>query len=297
VNRYVLLLSVFALSLATHACDNSFSPKTEYEDRVVVFCVLDPTAPYQVVRLESTYDADLSNPQQPMQGRDIDQATVIIRSNQGSFTFSDTLIAQPDGSLKKVWVNHRLIPVEGRVYTLTVDVPGFDRITAQTLVPSRAYLQVHAGDLGVRLSSIPTTAYPATAYYFRMWVVGTRNVDGVDIEVRREVPVRYNADTDEYEYGGPSRQVMELFTTGNMVWTQTQLRVIDNVNGRDVVSVAYSLDQFVYSYFQLVRGFDDPTSMRLDRPDISNIQNGVGIFGSIYPDSMRSRYSALVHGG
>lgn len=289
------LFPLFLLILPfVQACDNSFSPKAEYEDRVVVFCVLDRAAPFQIVRLEKTYDAELTNPDKPIGKTSIDSAVVIVRTDDGTFRFKDTLLTQADGSKKKVWINRNLAPREGKLYTVTVDVPGFPRLSGNTLVPSRAYLQVSGGETGVRLSTVTSVAFPATAYLFRLWVVGTKNNGGSPVEFRREVPARYNSDTKQYEFGSPSRRTVELIPLDNLMYAQTQLRDIDGVIGQDVVITAYGMDQYLYSYFQLVRGFDDPTSYRLDRPDVSNITNGAGIFGSMFPDSLRVRYNSLV---
>lgn len=287
-----LILLVFLLPLLS--CDNSFSPKTDYEDRIVVFCILDRNAPYQSVRLESTYDAELTSPDKPVGKKDIEEATITIRNDAGVHIFRDTVITTPEGKPKKIWINRTLIPTEGRRYTLNVDVPGFDRITAQTTVPSRAYLSIQVGEGAVRLNSVGNVAFPATAYHFRMWVVGVRSEAGVDREVRREVPIRFNKTTNMYEFGSPSRQTVQQYPTSMIIYAQGQLRDIDSVVGRNVVATAYSLDQYLYSYFQLVRGFDDPTSYRLDRPDISNITNGVGIFGAMFADSAKLGYNAVV---
>jgi hypothetical protein len=289
-----IFLFLFPLLLLSAACDNSFSPKTDYNDRIVVFCILDRDAPQQIVRLESTYDAELTSPDKPVGKKDIEQAVVSIRNDAGVHTFRDTVITMQDGSSKKIWVNNTLRPVEGREYILLVDVPGYERISARATVPSRAFLLMQSADGGVRLSAVQNVAAPPTAYYFRMWVVGTRTEGGVSTEVRREVPLRYNSITGEYEYGGPSRQALEFFPTGGIVHAQGLLRDLDGVVGRDVVATAYSLDQYLYSYYQLARGFDDPTSYRLDKPDITNIVNGVGIFGAMVSDSVKARYNIIV---
>jgi hypothetical protein len=260
----------------------------------VVFSVLDPTAPYQVVRLESTYDAELANPDNPIGQREITEATVEVTSDRGRHVFHDTLITLGDGSRKMVWVNYALRPMEGVTYNLKVNVPGFEEITARTTVPSRSYVRLQAMVNGVKVSAVENTAYPPSAWYFRMWVVGTKNVGGTDVEVRREVPVRYDGDTQEWLFSDPSRQTEVNFPSFNIERTYGDLRIIDSVAGRDVVATAYSLDVFVYSYYKLVRGFDDPVSVRQDRPDVSNVRNGVGIFGAMYTDSVRTRYSALI---
>jgi hypothetical protein len=46
-----------------------------------------------------------------------------------------------------------------------------------------------------------------------------------------------------------------------------------------------SLDWNLTDYMQAVTGYDDPYTVRLDKPDWTNIVNGYGIFGSIHLDS------------
>lgn len=292
LQRYILPVLLIAVVFA--GCENTFTPKAPYEERVVVFSVLDHTAPYQIVRLETTYDAELSSPDVPLNQRTIEQAEVMIASDRERFIFHDTLMTLGDGSQKRVWINYAMKPKEGVQYKLTVNVPEFETITAVTRVPSRAYVQLDVTTSGVRLRAVENSAFSPDAMYFRLWIVGTKFVDGENIDVRREVPVRYDSESQSYVFTEPSRQFAELFSTGNLVKIHSDLRTLDNVSGRDVVATAYSLDQFIYSYYKLVRGFDDPVSVRQDRPDISNVQNGIGIFGAVFADSLRRTYGSII---
>jgi hypothetical protein len=288
------LFPLFALLLLLPACENDFSPKADYKERIVVYSILDRAAAYQVVRLERTYDADNSNPSSAVAPDPVTEATVSVTTDRNRYVFKDTLMTLSDGSMKKVWINREINPTEGVVYTLSVEVPGFDPITAVTQVPSRGYTQLRVVAGAVRLLTESKTAYPASGYYFRMWVVGTKTVDGQDVEVRREVPVHFNSDTGEYEFPQPSRDKAVEFSTTQLQRIHTLLREEDGVAGRDIVGVGYSLDQYLYSYYKLARGFDDPVSVRQDRPDITNVQGGVGIFGAVFPDSVRVRFSSVI---
>ena len=292
ITRFLTILLLFPLLTA---CDNDFSPKADYEEKIVVFSVLDRTAAYQVVRLERTFDADNTDPSSMITPDPVTEATVSIATSRRNYVFRDTLFTLGDGSKKKVWINRDLVPAEGTDYTLTVDVPGFKRITAVTQVPSRAYTQVQVVNGGVRLAAVPTTAYPASGYYFRLWVVGKKTIDGQQVDFRREVPSRLDPQTGQFEFTEPTRDKSVTFSNGNLLRVHTEMRTIDSVSGSDVVGIAYSLDQFIYSYYKLARGFEDPVSVRQDRPDISNLQGGVGIFGAIYPDSVRVKFSSVVN--
>ena len=45
------------------------------------------------------------------------------------------------------------------------------------------------------------------------------------------------------------------------------------------------LDWNLTYYMQSVKGYDDPYTVRLDKPDWTNIVNGYGVFGAIRLDS------------
>lgn len=283
---------MFLLLLA--GCENEFTPKAPYVERIVVFSVLDPTADYQVVRLESTYDTELDDPSKRIGERVIDSARVTIADDRRSYLLHDTLIALPDGNSKRVWISYDLKPREGAEYTMTVLVPGFDRITATTQVPSRTYVQVQGTAGGARLIAQDETAYPPSAFFLRLWVVGERTDGGQQVDVRREVPLTLTLDPADYIYPEPTRQSVALFPRGNVVAIHDDLADMDGVSGRFLVGTGYSLDRYVYSYYKLVRGFDDPVSVRQDLPDVTNVKGGAGIFGAIFVDSVRVSYSSVV---
>jgi hypothetical protein len=55
---------------------------------------------------------------------------------------------------------------------------------------------------------------------------------------------------------------------------------------KQAVIVLYSIDKNLYSYYNIVNGFQDPSSIRTDQPDFTNIQGGVGVFGAYSIDSV-----------
>jgi hypothetical protein len=299
-HRQFLLLLSFLPVLFFAACDNTFSPKEPYKERVVVFSVLDATAPYQVIRLETTFDAETTNPDKPLNQRTIDSARVTIQSDRKLFVFHDTLLLQPSGEQKRVWISRDLVPAEGITYHLSVKVPGFDEITADVKVPSKPYLQTRQityaeGVSGLELfaGAISTVATPQ-GFYFRLWVAGDKEIDGNIVEVRREVPAGFNGDTQQYYYTLPGRETSVIFPVANIITVREDLVVKEKVTALKIIATGYSFDTYLYSYYKIVRGFDDPVSIRQDSPDITNIRGGVGMLGALVTDSIRARYTDIV---
>ena len=85
-------------------------------------------------------------------------------------------------------------------------------------------------------------------------------------------------------------------------WSTNMLRLVademiqpeDSVLARRVIVQCYGLENNFYSYYKIVRGFDDPLSVRLDRPDISFIDGGLGVFGGMVSDSMVYNYYRFI---
>ena len=46
------------------------------------------------------------------------------------------------------------------------------------------------------------------------------------------------------------------------------------------------VDRSLYTYFNLVNGFQDPFSIRTDLPDYTSVEGGLGIFGALVEDSL-----------
>lgn len=294
LNFRPLLPAILALPIAVLflSCNNTFEPKTQYTERLVVYCAIDAASTMQTVRLEFTYDAAETNPNEPIGKHPVDSALVRVRGPRSTYVFRDTLVQDGDGT-KRVWISRAMQPKAGDSFALEVILPDGRTVSAQTLMPSKAYLTVTATEGGLRLSGIPGTAFPPGGFYFRLFVAGTRMENGVEVELRREVAARYDQSTNTYYYTSPSRQYSAFFGSSLILDARNKLRSEAGVAGRTVIAVAYTLDDYLYSYYKTVRGFDDPVSVRQDKPDVTNVRGGAGIFGCSFADSVRMTYGEI----
>jgi hypothetical protein len=53
-----------------------------------------------------------------------------------------------------------------------------------------------------------------------------------------------------------------------------------SVTIKRAVFVLTQVEYNLYAYYNIVHGFLDPSSIRLDQPDFTNIVNGIGVFGA-----------------
>lgn len=294
----LLACALFTFALA--GCDNSFSPKEAYSERIVVFAVLSNTEARQIVRLESTYDAEVTNPDNPIGKHEITEAQVVVRTSKKAYAFRDTLVDAGGGVMKKVWVSYDFQPVEGTSYDLAVTVPGYAAISASLKVPSKPYLQVLPPNqqslrYGVLLAAgAISTIAPPKGFYFRLFLAGKKTVGGQEVEVLREVPWRIDYALRDTTYTKPGRDAGAEFSVEVIAALRDRLELSEGVTGITLLACGFSLDTYLYNYFQTVRGFDDPVSVRMDRPDVSNINGGVGIFGAMIADTLRLSYTSII---
>jgi hypothetical protein len=302
LHRIIAVLSLLVVLIA--GCDNSFNPKSEFVPRLVVYCVLDAGSSTQMVRLESTYDAELGSTDVPANKPVIDSAVVTIADVNGRrFTLIDTLISITDSNgvqkTQKVWITHDLRPVDGRNYHIEVTSPGFEKIYADMSYPIKPYLYIskETNDDGsgsiIMAASNPTGGSGPKGYYFRMYLRATRNV-GTEKQVY-QVEVPYTTDGSTAVFPGPSRSNTITFTRNLLIEYYQKYFISDpSLTDVKVFFKAYSLDLHIYNYFKTVRGFDDPVSVRQDKPDVTNITNGFGVFGGIQSDSTSRDYSYMI---
>ena len=291
---HAVLLFVLLLTMA--GCEDEFSPKAEFHEKIVVFSILDPAQDFQSVLLFRSYDAQLGVELQPLTPREVSEADVRMTGAGEVFMFRDTVITAVDGGERHVWINRDLRPRTERKYRLEVRIPGEEMVTAETTVPSRMYVRAErvVPDTGrglVRVyHGVSSFSVPPEGFYFRAWVETWKRLPSGDtLKPRIEIPIYYNSVQEQWVYTKPTREEEVLFAPRIIEEIKERNESpTDSVLARRMLLQGYCMDKQFYTYYKLVRGFDDPVSVRLDRPDVSFIDGGLGVFGAMVPDSSSS---------
>jgi Domain of unknown function (DUF4249) len=290
-NHKFPILALVVITLIFGACDNSFSPKTDFTEELIVFAVLDNTSPVQVVHLSTTYDAELGNIG-ASRGREIDSARVEIREGGELYVFLDTLIERPDGTHYRVWYYPDLQAKPNKQYRLKVEVEGFPTATADLRVPSSPQVDMQVKHTRLFIDSIRLYSnanffiVQPKGYFYRLELKYNDSLDGKPFEIRREVPIGQLNGSQELIYPSVGRQTSQSYTKFHIVNTLRSITT-DKTKFYKVgaVGTMYAIGPDFYNYFKLVRGFDDPSSVRLDLPDYTNINDARGVFGAVYRDT------------
>ncbi|MFA6235292.1 MAG: DUF4249 family protein [Bacteroidota bacterium] len=300
MSRSVLLICL-AAALLCAACEDDFSPKSEFKKQLAVFAVLDAAQPMQVVRLSWSYDAELGRLSTPLTDKEVQEADVRVMQGGDVYVFHDTLITTPGGGSVRSWFNRDLHPLAEKEYRLQVTVADHPVITSTISLPSRLYVRADLvrPDTGVDAirvyHGLAAFVNKPAAFYFRLFVEITKwNPGGTTVQ-RLEIPLRHIATTDTWVYPKPERKEEISFSSGMLrEIAEGILLPGDSIATRRVIVKVYGLETNFYGYYKIVRGFDDPLSMRIDTPDISFIDGGLGVFGGMVSDSIFYNYYRFI---
>jgi hypothetical protein len=304
-NKRVAVLAAALLMAAIAAyegCDNTFTPKSEFHPQLVVYCVLNPLTGPQIVVVEKSYDATVSLDPVPLTDKEVAEATIRITEGTRVYIPTDTLVAVGN-SQRRVWVFRTLQPKQSTPYRIDVAVPALPAVSGELFVPSRIYLRGETAALDldnpdssalVLKSDLALETNPPHAYYYRLWVIGERTTGGSTTTERMEVPVRYGPG-DARLYSQPTRNETQSFSFYAIRRTNDRLFGDDStVRNKKLVMTGYAMEPHFYNYYKVVRGFDDPLSVRIDNPNVSYINGGLGVFGAFLADSTRFDYHFFI---
>ncbi|MBN1448928.1 MAG: DUF4249 family protein [Bacteroidetes bacterium] len=287
---------VCAVALFVTACENDFTPKAGFEPQIAVFCILDDAQPYQSVLIFRSYDAELGLDLRPLTPREVEEADVRILYGSEIWMFHDSLLTAADGSTRHAWINRDFHPLNERTYRLEVRIPGENLLHARVTVPSRLYVRAERyrppGSPGmVRVThGVTSFAVPPEGFYYRVWSETWKRLPSGDtVKPRIEIPLNFNSTQNAWVYPLPSREGTLMFLPATIEYfMKMNEQPEDSVIARRLYLHGYGMDEQMYRYYKLVRGFDDPVSVRLDLPDVSYIEGGLGVFGAMTSDSTSS---------
>jgi hypothetical protein len=300
-----LPLDVFALLavlVLVYGCNEPFSPKGPFVQRIVAYSVLSPRSDTQYVRVYTNYNPPGFDPSVVKTTTYDTSASVVISSPSQSFSFHDTLLSPT----LRAFVMSPLRPIPGTAYTLTVVSSRFGNVSATTKMPGPGSLSVADHNLllypyGKDDKYIEVDGFLGSdtrGYLIRFYVDFSLKSDST-FEGEEEVPSSYEIDSQGLTI--PVYPLMRRVVDSKAIVyysVANYLQVLYDLGLRYPTGIKlkwakfqlFQFDEAVYNYYKVVNGFEDKYSIRTDQPDYTNIQNGLGVFGSYSIDSTIVRY-------
>ena len=323
MSRFILLSAACALVLVSGSCDESFNPGAAFQPRMVAYSVLTTESDTQYVRVYSTYLPPNNNPaNNPNETSVTDAVVKIVGTNPlydgRTYDFQSLELKRPQQGRYKdsigVYHSFPFKPIRGASYKLTVASPTYGTATADLTLPTRGTIQFvdpfvlenpwtypHDLQVSIKLSNL------VDAFLVRLYVEYNVHNPQTDlwISYRTEVPlkaVEISKVLGVYEYSFPEltrRQTPKNtgFSSSNTDGFSFQVgayqsviyRIVSQVDRSDfkkVVCYLVQADEQLYRYYEEANRFNDKNSIRLDQPNYTNIQGGIGLFASMGVDSV-----------
>jgi hypothetical protein len=296
---------VFVILLTATGCHEAFSPKGPFQQRLVAYSVLSTQTDTQYVRLDLSFNPDGFDPNTVTDKVVDTTAQVVVTAGNQTFSFHDTLLTSdrqaPLPSPVHAFVNSSFRPQPGTSYVLTV-VSTHGTISASTTMPATGTLAVRDQSKLLYPGSFPNQnievdgilGRTAKGFLVRFIVEFSPESD-TSIRAEQPIPLSY----DQGSSGSPvpvfpqlqratSFQFAESYPVANFI--QTLAEITSQYKSKIILRRAkfylVQTDESLYDYYNIVNGFEDKYSIRTDQPDYTNIQKGLGVFGSFSVDSL-----------
>lgn len=304
---HFLLVGIALLLIIS--CNHSFSPKSPFQQQLVVYSVLSTDRDVQFVRVYTNYDVSGFDPFQNKSDTPVTGAQVVITGPHGSYTLKDTLLARPDTSRYKSPISAyagRWRAEQGQTYTLTVNASGIGSTSATVTTPGPAQTiyWINGAMLdhpdtyqGTDYVGASTRFWQSTKAFLSQMVIEYVVLNaGEWKEESIEVPLAASANFSYVVY--PSVYKVQIYAWGVYYkdsYVKTLARVAKLHAGSKlifnrIVLRFLQLDQNWYDYYGTIREIQDPFSIWLDEPDFTNLSNGYGLFGACAVDSIQHLY-------
>jgi hypothetical protein len=299
----VIFLTIVLLS----GCKESFSPKGEYKDQMIVYAVVSNQSNALFVRVYSSYNPPTDNPLSQTTDNQITGATITLTDTSSTITLRDTTIQRSDGnryqSAIRAYVAYPFAAKRGIPYQLSVDAPAFGKITSSLGVASKGSVSMLTPDLleePTNDGSLQIQVYLGRygeGYAVKFLIEYDEYIAGVWQPQQTEVPTEMNPSTGSpvINYRGQhqyrSNEGIEILTWPASQYLETVQQIYYNavdtthVRFKKARFILTQLDANLFTYYNVVNGFPDAFTLRLDEPDYSNIGGGRGLFGSMTSDT------------
>jgi hypothetical protein len=297
-------LTLFIVGFATVivpfvGCKDTFSPKGPFENQLVVYSVLQTSRDLQYVRVYTSYDVSGFDPFESAIDHPIAGARVVITGPGGTYVFRDTLLPRQDKSRYSTSIAAyvaNLRPKPGETYTLDVRAENIGSTIAAVTTPRPSTLLYWYPNTTILDDPGSVKDYASFYAYGRLLEQTKAYTYQFAIEYDVLLPEGWQRQSVEpvlasvyKSYGGGSGSCSKsvyMSTLSNIESRYGNTKLIF----RRIVYRLLQLEENWYNYYNTVRKFQDPFSIRLDEPDFTNLSNGYGLFGASTLDSLVHDY-------
>ncbi|HEX2865637.1 MAG TPA: DUF4249 family protein [Ignavibacteriales bacterium] len=310
---YILIL-IAAAAFFNMSCEESVNPKAEFKEQYVLSCIVDVSSDTVLAVISKTYDVDGLNPEVNKVDPALTGAEITITQATNTFKFQEGERLRTDTSRytsrQQYYYAAGVKFVDNKDLRITAKLPNgkvLSAVTTPPAIPEIKFSYEFPNGLNPTvnwyLAGDYYTArwYPVNKNHFsfpRLTIPYKKNVDGKAVPLRKEVPLSYlkqdgkfvpfypgatQSDSCSFEYKAISSALLNL-PEGDPNLTDYILKYID--------FELLEFDSPLTTYYSSTNGQMDNFSIRTEETVYSNINGGLGIFGSYRKTRVRKQLDA-----
>lgn len=309
-------LILFILFAVIVSCEETFSPKAEFDEKYVVSCVFGTDGTKEdfacTLYLTKTYDVEGLDPSINKVDPTVPKAKVHVEYSSGQifWLYEDTLAVYDSVKTDslvwaifnrynnpKIYYRNAHSPIRAQEMKLSVELPNGKILTAKTKFPRGVFFDYsyifphgitpnieqwrHGDYWGISWEPVEDQLY-FTSLTFGYSVV----IDTITQYKIIEIPMDYVKKNNKLVPVYPGyKKVGDFKFKFSSISRTLQLisKGIEDKSKITVYGISLNIIQFskeLADYFSSINGFFDEYSIRLDERVYTNIENGLGIFGA-----------------
>lgn len=293
MKKILILLFIGFLIIS---CDNEIEPYSDYQQNIVVYGILSLDTNFQSIAVLKNYSLEEYN--NPTITNEIEGAKVRVYNDTENYTFVQTKKERKDKDRYKTemvyYTNSNFKPNEGTTYNLLVELPDGKKLKSSLITPRgqlyytkfEPIIPTNTVELVYNLSYNLSTSITSYITYSRLYLHYNYKENNVFKRKVVEIPSKVISSGSEksYYFAPPDVYPFAYFDNAAVKY------VLSNLNKADTTHANYQLIGPELKFFIMEKNLGrfvltntsspQGLSVILDTYDYSNIEGGLGVFGS-----------------
>lgn len=292
---------LICLSLMFVSCDDSFNPKAKYSEEYALNCIIRVDTTFQIAMVSKSYDVNEYDPYQNKIDPNIEGAIIRIWYQDTVFIMKDTLKERVDTSHYNTPVKYYCVdglqPDNSSLLEIEAILPNGKRLKSTTKTPDRFRFQ--SGEEGITIPPVNsdmvqinwTTTSERLMYLPKLTLLWYKKYEATRKIRITEVPIQYLQRGDSYEKVFPVADNINGISYPMENINRIMNEISEGDENKDVYTIiaaraeVIAMDNNLSGYYASTSVGGSNLSVRLDEADYSNIEGGLGIFGSYIKSS------------
>jgi hypothetical protein len=302
MRKKILLLFGLISLIINYSCEENFSPKGDFQQKYILNCIIRADTSLQTATLSKSYNVSGYDPYINTEDPFLSKALIRLWQGDSVYFMKDSSIARTDTSrydaqLHFFYLDNFLLRNQ-KDLEIEAILPDGKTLSARTTLPDPVewnFSNINSGDTNT--FSIPSATndyftfrwYESSSlgwYLARFIVIYSKTVNGVEEIKRVVVPQKYENVSGQVKavYPAPTKNLIATFQNSALDSVFNQISAGDPNKARyKIYGGIFQLlvfDQNLSKYYSSTNGYLDDYTVRLDQTDFTNVQGGLGIFGS-----------------